>query len=67
MPWNMRSERARAGLSSSQVAEKVGVSKHTILNWEANRTVPDGDKLIELAKLYGCSPDYLLGLTEERK
>lgn len=66
MPWNMRSERIRVGLSAKQVAEKLGVSTHTILNWEANRNTPDGSKVVAMARLYGCSPDYLLGLTDER-
>jgi transcriptional regulator with XRE-family HTH domain len=53
-------------MSSAQVAQHLGVSAHTIRNWEAGLYVPDGSKVVRMSQLYGCSPDYLLGMTDER-
>ena len=60
---NLVSERKRAGLTR----EKIHRSEYVIGKWERGESspllVPDA---INLAKLYGCSVDYLAGLVEER-
>lgn len=66
MAMNMRSERVRRGLTAQQVAEKTGLSANSILNWERGATEPLAKNVITLASLYGCSVDYLLGITDER-
>lgn len=64
---NLVSERKRAGLSREEVGEKIGRSKDVIGKWERGESslllIPDG---VALAKLYGCSVDYLAGLCDER-
>lgn len=64
---NLVSERKRAGLSREDVAERIGRSVDVIGKWERGQSspilVPDA---VNLARLYGCSVDYLAGLTEER-
>lgn len=64
---NLVSERKRAGLSREEVGEKIGRSKDVIGKWERGESspllIPDG---VALAKLYGCSVDYLAGLVDER-
>ena len=66
MRQNMRDERARAGLTAQEVADKIGVSVNSVTGWERGESEPLGTSLLKLAKLYGCSPDYLIGLTEQR-
>lgn len=51
-------------MSQEELAKKICVAKGTVSNWESGKSVPDGDKLIELSKLFGLSTDYLLGITE---
>lgn len=67
MSNNLVSERKKAGLSREEVGNLIGRSESVIGKWERGETspllVPDG---VALAKLYGCSVDYLAGLTEER-
>ena len=67
MSNNLVSERKKAGLSRKEVADKIGRSESVIGKWERGVTspllFPDG---IALANLYGCTVDYLAGLTEER-
>lgn len=65
-PRNIRSERVRLGLPLKEAAGRLGVATNTLSNWEMGRTVPNGSDLTKLSRLYGCSADYLLGITEER-
>lgn len=66
MRKNMKAERARIGMSAKQVAEKIEVHENALLRWENGDAEPMGENLVRLAKLYGCSADYLLDMTDER-
>lgn len=66
MRANMKAERARIGLTASEVAEKIGVNKNMIFRWESGEVEPMGSNLVKLAHLYKCSPEYLLGYTDQR-
>lgn len=57
---NIEAERARKGMSQDVLAERLGVTRKTVFNWMTNGNIPTG-KLIEMADLFGCSIDYLLG------
>lgn len=65
-PRNIKSERIRIDLSLREAAERLKVAPNTLGNWETGRTVPSGSDLAKLSKFYGCSADWLLGITEER-
>lgn len=56
----LRSYRLEFGLSQEQLAEKIGVSRQTISNWENDRRVPDIYSLVSLSDLYGISLDELI-------
>lgn len=60
----MKAERGRIGLSAKQVASRIGVHENAVLRWESGAAEPMGSNLIELSKLYGCSPEYLLEQTD---
>lgn len=62
----VRELRKKAGLNMTDLAEKLGVSKSRVSMWENNGTVPRMDVLIQLAKLFDVSTDYLLGNDDER-
>lgn len=47
-------------LTQSEVAEKLDVSFQAVSLWERGETIPDTDKIVDLADLYGVSCDYLL-------
>ena len=55
--------RERAGLSPMQAAERLKVSLATVYYWESGAYRPTG-KLPEIAELYHCSVDELLGLKQ---
>lgn len=66
MRLNMRAERVRSGMTAEEVAEKVGVTTNQVYRWEGGRQAPASMKLLALSHLYRCSPDYLMGLTDDR-
>ncbi len=47
-------------LTQEQLAEKLEVSRQAVSRWEADAAYPETEKLVRLARLYGCSLDYLL-------
>ena len=58
--------RERAGLSVSEAASRLGITIASIYYWEMGTYVPETKRLPEVAKLYDCSVDYLLGLDTRR-
>jgi transcriptional regulator with XRE-family HTH domain len=51
------------GWTQVQLAQKLGVTKQTVSNWENDNIQPSIDMLIKLSKIFNVSADYLLGLT----
>ena len=53
--------RVALGMTQKQLAEKIGVKNYVVANWEQGRTEPSLKDLIDLANLFECSIDYLVG------
>ena len=53
------------GVSQAELAQLLGVSNNTISSYECNRSDPDDNLKIIIAKYFDISMDYLLGLTDE--
>lgn len=53
-------ERKRNGWSQEELAEKLGVSRQSVSKWESAQSVPDLQRVIRLAEVFGVSTDYLL-------
>lgn len=64
---NLRGERCRQDLSQDELAERLGVSSASIRQWESGATRPSASNLLAMSDMFGCSVDYLLGRTDERK
>ncbi|MBQ8227535.1 MAG: helix-turn-helix transcriptional regulator [Clostridia bacterium] len=56
----LKTARINCDLTQEFVAEKIGVSRQTISNWENNKTYPDIVSVIALSDLYSVSLDSLL-------
>ena len=56
----LKNARMEAGLTQEKAAEKTGVSRHTISNWENEKSYPDIISVIALSDLYSVSLDELL-------
>ena len=48
------------GWSQEDLAEKMNVSRQSISKWESAAAIPDINRILELAKLFGVTTDYLL-------
>ena len=52
--------RQKANLTQEQSAEKLGVSRQTISNWENEKTYPDIISVVKMSDIYDISLDHLL-------
>ena len=53
--------RQRAGLSQSEVAERLFVTRQAVSRWERGETIPEVETLQALSRLFGVSINTLLG------
>lgn len=60
----IRAARVSAGYTQAQVAAFLNMSQTGVAAWETGRATPPAATIAELAKLYGVSADYLLGLSD---
>ena len=56
--------RGALGWSQVELAHRLQISKQTVSNWENDNIQPSVDMLMRLARVFGVSTDYLLGLEE---
>ena len=56
-----REMRKRAGLRQSDVAERLGISDSSVSIWETGGALPRASLLPDIARLYGCTIEELLG------
>ncbi|WP_066639188.1 helix-turn-helix domain-containing protein [Desulfolucanica intricata] len=60
----LKAARAKSALTQNDVANRTGINRATLANWETGRTEPDLNSLKVLAELYKVSSDYILGNTD---
>lgn len=54
--------RTARGWSQVALAQRLGVVKQTVSNWENENIQPSIEMLVRLAMLFNVTTDYLLGL-----
>lgn len=54
------------GISQIQLANKLGVTKQSVSNWENDNILPSIEMLMKIANFFEVSTDYLLGLDKKR-
>ena len=59
---NIEAERERHGLTHAARAERLGVPRDTLKNRLRGEAEIPASKVAEMARLFQCSSDYLLGL-----
>lgn len=64
MAYRFREAREKAGLSTLEVAKRIGVSQPAVTHWDNGTKSPSVETLCKLADLYCVSTDYLLGRDE---
>ena len=61
---NLKLFRTQTNLSQRALAQKIGVSQKAIDHWELDQAEPTISNVIKLAKFFGVSIDYLVGLED---
>ena len=68
----LKSERERYSQGKRKVISKIvisnliGLPTSAIGQYERGERLPSAESLAKISQFYGCSVDYLLGLTNER-
>ena len=52
--------RRAQGLTQQEVADRLAVSNKAVSRWERDETMPETEKVVLIADLFGVSTDYLL-------
>lgn len=65
MRENIEAERGRKQMSKESLSRHLGITSRTYWNYIEGKPIPS-DKLIAMSRLFNCSTDYLLGLTDRR-
>ncbi len=52
--------REKKGITQSQLADELGITRSTVAGYETKGKQPDYERLIEIAAFFGVSVDYLL-------
>lgn len=62
----IKSLRIKANLTQKDLADKMNVTFQTVSKWESDTNEPDIASIKELAKIFGCSFEYLFNDEEEQ-
>ena len=57
--------RKEKGVSQQTLAKEVGVDKRAVIFWEQEVNEPKASYIVNLAKYFGVSTDYLLGIEND--
>lgn len=66
-PTRLRQLIEETGVMQYDLAEKIGITRQAISQYCNGLTLPNADKIVEMAKFFDVSTDYLLGVSTCRK
>lgn len=58
--------REQSGIKQGQFADKIGITRMSMSNYESGKHCPDANVLKRMADCLKCSVDFLVGATEHR-
>lgn len=58
--------RKNYNMSQVELANKLGVTKQCVSNWENDNILPSIEMLLKISKLFNVTTDYLLGLSNQQ-
>ena len=56
--------REDAGMTKTDLAGQLGVTRQAVGNWEKGISYPTAANLLQMAEIFGCTVDELLGRRE---
>ena len=62
----LRTLRTQAGMSQTELAKKLNITKSVVSCYELQERTPSPDVLVQLADIFHVSTDYLLGLNHKK-
>lgn len=66
IPQNIRREIENSGLSKSEIAKRLGVSKPTVSQYCSGRAQPTLATLAKLCEILDCSADDILSVDKSK-
>ena len=60
MAITLKAARVNAGMSQTEAAKQLGISKNTLLNYEKYKTKPNIELSTRIAALYGLTVDSII-------
>lgn len=60
----LKQARKQAGFTQKQVGEKLGILQQAYARFESGVYELNYEQIVTLCKLFDCSADYLLGLSD---
>ena len=63
-PDRLKNIRIESGKTQQELAKELGISLSALGNYERGDRTPDADFLVSMAKLFGITSDYILGLSD---
>lgn len=65
LPARLKELRKEKNCTQRHLAEVLGLTPNSICEWEKGRSEPSAETLVEIAKFFNTSTDYLLGVTDD--
>lgn len=66
MGEKLKSLRLEKNLTQKQLANRIGLAISAVSSYESGSRYPSYEVLIQLARIFHVSTDYLLGITDKR-
>lgn len=60
----LKNLREKLGITQSELARRLSLTRSSVNSWEMGIAVPSTPFIVELARLFSVTTDYLLGLDE---
>lgn len=67
MNLNIEAERARRQMTKETLSKSLGITTKTYNNYIKGDTPIPSNVLLDMASMFGCTTDYLLGLEKIRR
>lgn len=65
LKMTLKAARVSAGLSQTEAARKIGVTKDTLGNWERGKTYPNALNIRRIEDVYGVRYDSIIFLLKD--
>lgn len=66
LPERIKQLREQAGLSQSELARRLDVTRSSVNAWEMGLSAPTTQYIVAMAKMFHVSADFLLGLSTQK-